>query len=218
MKVATWNIRHGRPMRGFTSNTGLAAGVDALGADVVGVQEVDHRVIRSWFADQPALIAGAANASAWHYRPARRLAVTGSDGIAMAVRGAAAFRAFDLPHRSGQRRIALLADLGAVTIVTTHLQNNADEARTQLAWLLDELAPITGPRVLMGDFNLRPDDIVAPLAAAGYALAGGGFTNPADAPYQQLDHIAVAGLTIESVEVGTAPVSDHRPLIAVLRE
>jgi endonuclease/exonuclease/phosphatase family metal-dependent hydrolase len=217
VKLATWNVRHGRPHHGFTSNRRLAEGISALDADVVAVQEVDRNVIRSWFADQPALIAGAAGATSSDYAPARRLAITGSDGIAMVVRGDAEFRAFDLPHRWGQRRVALLARFGENTVVTTHLQNHADEARQQLDWLLEELAPITGPRVLMGDLNLRPEDISGPLTSAGYTLAGGGPTNPAHAPVQQLDHIAFAGLSVESVFVGAAPVRDHLPLIAELR-
>ena len=60
MRVATWNIRHGRPQRGFASNRRLADGVRALDVDVLAVQEAERHVIRSWFADQPALIARAA--------------------------------------------------------------------------------------------------------------------------------------------------------------
>jgi endonuclease/exonuclease/phosphatase family metal-dependent hydrolase len=218
VRVATWNVRHGRPQHGFSSNRRLAAAVAALDVDVLGVQEVDHRIIRSWFADQPALVARAVRAATYEYAPARRVAITGSDGVALAVRAAASFRTLGLPHTWGQRRVAVVATLDHVTVITTHLQNQADEARQQLDWLLDELSSITGPRVLMGDLNLRPDDVAAPLGAAGYTLAGGGPTNPAHDPCQQLDHIAVAGLTVESVVVGEAPVSDHRPLIATLRE
>jgi endonuclease/exonuclease/phosphatase (EEP) superfamily protein YafD len=69
----------------------------------------------------------------------------------------------------------------------------------------------------MGDLNLRPADIEAMTAAAGFELAGGGPTEPTHAPVQQIDHIAVRGFTVERVTVGEAPVSDHRPLIAELR-
>ncbi len=217
MNVATWNVRHGRPRRGFTSNRRLAAAVAALDVDLLAVQEVERRVIRSWFADQPALIARAANATTADYAPARRLAITGSDGVAMCVRGEATFRSISLPHQWGQRRVAIIAEVRGITVVTTHLQNEAGEARQQLAWLLEELSAVTGPRVLLGDLNLRPDDIASLLGEAGYVLAGGGPTNPADAPVQQIDHIAVAGVDVESVHVGPAPVSDHRPLIATLR-
>ena len=221
MRVVTWNVRHGRPRRGFTSNRKLAAVVESFDADVLAVQEVDRRVIRSWFADQPALIALAAASVAADYAPARRLAIIGDDGVALCLRGPATFRTLRLPHRWGQPRVALVADAdirGAhLTIVTTHLQNHADEARYQLDWLLEELEPLSRPCLLLGDLNLRPEDVAEPLRNAGYELAGGGPTEPAHDPRQRIDHIAGAGLAIDAVRVGDAPVSDHRPLIAELR-
>jgi endonuclease/exonuclease/phosphatase family metal-dependent hydrolase len=217
MRVATWNIRHGRPRRGFTSNRRLADGVRALDVDVLAVQEADRRVIRSWFADQPALVARAARASAHAYAPARRLAVIGSDGVALCVRGdIGGHEVIDLPHAEGQPRLALLVELDAVIVVTTHLQNEEHEARRQLGALLERLSSVSGPCVLLGDLNLRPPDITAMVTAAGFTLAGGGPTEPAYAPMQQIDHIAVRGLTVTGVSVGEAPVSDHRPLIAEL--
>jgi endonuclease/exonuclease/phosphatase family metal-dependent hydrolase len=211
-------VRHGRPRRGFTSNRALSRAVAALDVDVLAVQEVERHVIRSWFADQPALIARAGGAPSSIYAPARKLPVTGSDGIALCLRGDATFRRLSLPHEWGQRRVAIVAEMDGVTFVTTHLQNEANEARMQLEWLLEELASVTGPRVLLGDLNLRPEDVESPLAAAGFTLAAGGPTNPAWEPVQQIDHIAIAGLTVESVTVGQVPVSDHRPLIATLRQ
>lgn len=213
MRVVTWNVRHGRPRRGFASNRKLADAVARFDADVVAVQEVDRRVVRSWFADQPALVAQAAGSAATDYAPARRVAITGTDGVALCLRVQATFRTVRLPHRWGQPRVALVADAPFGAVVTTHLQNQADEARYQLAWLLEELASVRRPCVLLGDLNLSSDDVVGPLRAAGFELAGGGPTEPAHAPRQRIDHVAVAGSTIGAVAVGDAPVSDHRPLI-----
>jgi endonuclease/exonuclease/phosphatase family metal-dependent hydrolase len=217
VRVATWNVRHARPVRGFASNRRLAAAVNAFDVDVLAVQEVERRVIRSWFADQPALIARAAGATARAYAPARRLALIGGDGVALCVRGSL-FRhdVIELPHAPGQRRVALLALLSDITVVTTHLQNEAREAIRQLEWLLARLESVDGKCILMGDLNLRPADIQHMIDAAGFTLAGGGPTSPAHAPVHQIDHIAVRGLTTDRVTVGKAPVSDHRPLIAEL--
>jgi endonuclease/exonuclease/phosphatase family metal-dependent hydrolase len=218
VRVATWNVRHGRPRRGFVSNRRLEAAVRAIDVDVLAVQEVERRVIRSWYADQPALIARAAGATAHVYAPARRLAVIGSDGVALCGRGELArHEVLELPYDAGQRRVALLADLAGVTVVTTHLQNEASEAHRQLEWLLARLEQQDGPCILMGDLNLRPSDIEGMVSSAGFTLAGGGPTEPAHDPVQQIDHIAVRGLTVEHVAVGDARVSDHRPLIADLR-
>jgi endonuclease/exonuclease/phosphatase family metal-dependent hydrolase len=217
VKVATWNIRHGRPRRGFASNRRLADGVRAIDVDVLAVQEVERRVIRSWFADQPVMVARAALASGHAYAPARRLAVIGSDGVALCVRGdIRSHEVIDLPHQEGQPRVALIAELDDLTVVTTHLQNEEHEARRQLGALLERLSSVSAPCVLMGDLNLRPADITAMVTAAGFTLAGGGPTEPAHAPVQQIDHIAVRGLTVVGASVGEAPVSDHRPLIAEL--
>jgi len=218
VRIATWNIRHGRPRRGFASNRRLAAGVRALDVDVLAVQEAERRVIRSWFADQPALIARAAHASAHAFVPARQLAIIGTDGVTLCVRGdLQQHEAIELPHEKGHRRVALVAEIDGTTVVTTHLQNEAHEARRQLQWLLARIVPAEGPLILMGDLNLRPYDIEELIGDAGLTLAGGGPTEPAHDPVQQIDHIAVRGFTVEHVEVGDAPVSDHRPLIANLR-
>ena len=214
MKIVTWNVCHGRRRRGFTSNRRLVAIVEGFDADVIAVQETDRHVVRSWFADQPARIARAAVATAWHYAPARRVAITGDDGVALCLRKEAEFRTVRLPHRWGQPRVALIGESDDLTVVTTHLQNYADEARHQLDWLLHELAPYPRPCVLLGDLNLRDEDVRAPLETAGFELAAGGPTEPAWAPRQRIDHVAVAGLVIDSIEVGVAPVSDHRPVIA----
>lgn len=220
MRVATWNIRHGRPRRGFTSNRQLVASVQRLDVDVLAVQEVERRVIRSWFADQPALIARAIGTSEYAYAPARRLAIIGTDGVALFVRGEIVHHeVIDLPHHAGQPRVALRAEVRVdgreLTVVTTHLQNEQRAARRQLDALLHRLAAAR-PCVLLGDLNLRPEDIDERMRAAGFVLAGGGPTEPAWAPVQRIDHIAVAGFTITDVTVGEADVSDHRPLLAAL--
>ena len=122
-----------------------------------------------------------------------------------------------MPHEKGHPRVVLLAELADITVVTTHLQNEEHEARRQLAWLLARLEDVERPCLLLGDLNLRPHDIDELISAAGFTLAGGGPTEPAHDPVQQIDHIAVRGFTVEAVAVGEAPVSDHRPLIADLR-
>jgi endonuclease/exonuclease/phosphatase family metal-dependent hydrolase len=70
--------------------------------------------------------------------------------------------------------------------------------------------------VLLGDLNLRPEDIEDRLRGAGFELAGGGPTEPAHAPRQRIDHLAVDGFAIGAISIPEVAVSDHRPLLVEL--
>jgi endonuclease/exonuclease/phosphatase family metal-dependent hydrolase len=195
-----------------------------LDVDVLAVQEVDRWVIRSWFADESRLIGRAALADRVEFAPARRfLLLTGQDGVALALRGELEHsRRLMLPRdNASQNRVAIIARavVGDVrlTIVTTHLHNDAPVARRQLDALLDDTADEPRPFVLLGDLNLRPDDIDTRLAAAGLELVDAPFTEPAWDPVQRIDHVAIDGLVAGNVSVPVVAVSDHRPVVVDLR-
>jgi endonuclease/exonuclease/phosphatase family metal-dependent hydrolase len=196
----------------------LARSVRRLDPDVLGVQEADHKVVRSWFADQPALIASAADATDRVYAPARRVALTGSDGVALCVRGTIhehhVMRFRGRSHR--QDRVAILARVGvgerSVTVAATHLQNDAEEAKDQLAELLEAVARWPAPRVVLGDLNLGADDV----AGRRFTMAGGPPSSPSARPTLRIDHVLVDGFTIGAVDVPWLPVSDHRAVVAEL--
>ena len=224
MRVATWNVRHGRPRRGFTSNRRLASAVADLHVDVLAVQEVERRVIRSWFADQPELISVAADADTFHFAPARRhLLLTGEDGVALCVRGEIdRGRVLDLPRETAaQRRVAIVAGIKAgddeATVVATHLHNDASVAILQLGALLEAITDEPRPRLLLGDLNLRSEDIAELLGSAGFALVDAAATQPAWAPVQRIDHVAVDGLVADRSSVPAVEVSDHRPVLVEVR-
>jgi endonuclease/exonuclease/phosphatase family metal-dependent hydrolase len=202
----------------------LARAVTALDVDVLAVQEVDRRVIRSWFADQARRIAMAMDADGFQFAAARQhLLLTGEDGVALCVRGTfERQRVLDLPHDDrSQRRVAVIASatIGdeSATVVATHLHNEAGAAKRQLDALLDEIADEQRPRLLLGDLNLCPDDVASPLTAAGFRLVDAAFTEPAWAPVQRIDHIAVDGLTAGHASVPSVDVSDHRPVVVEVR-
>src|SRR6185436_1781641 len=99
----------------------------------VGLQEVERHVMRSCFRDQPRAIAHAAGMQ-YVYAPARRVSVTGDDGIALLVRGEIVRSAsITLPREPRhQRRVAIVARVRVAekefTVATTHLQNAAPPA------------------------------------------------------------------------------------------
>ena len=220
VRVATFNARHGRPRRGFTTNPMLARSVRRLDPDVLGVQEADHKVVRSWFADQPALIAAAVEAADHVYAPARRVALTGNDGVVLCVRGTIHEHHVMRFRGRGRRqdRVAILAraTVGerSVSVAATHLQNDAEEAKVQLAELLEAVARWPAPRLVLGDLNLGAEDVTAACAGHGFTVVGGPPSSPAARPTLRIDHVLVDGFTVGAVEVPWLPVSDHRAVVA----
>jgi endonuclease/exonuclease/phosphatase family metal-dependent hydrolase len=216
--VATFNARHGRPERGRADNRALESGVAGLEADVVGLQEVERHVVRSWFRNQPAAIARAAGMR--HvYAPARRFAVTGDDGVALLVRGEIVTSVSTLlPHANrNERRTAIVAQVivagRALTVATTHLHSGAHRvAERQLDALVEMLDAAPEPHILLGDLNLDAAR-VTPHLGTGLVLAVGGPTFPADDPTRRIDHVAVRGMRIDTVSVPRLAVSDHRALV-----
>jgi endonuclease/exonuclease/phosphatase family metal-dependent hydrolase len=222
--VATFNIHHGRvgahwpclPWR-------LRAGIRLLDADLIALQEVDRRVVRSWFVDLAELARQAARAGAVTFARARWFGPGGQYGNALVSRGTiGAVDVVHLPVGGGREpRLAIVARAEVagerVVVVSTHLQTKRSEAIEQLHFLVARLAEEQGPVLLCGDFNLHPDDVAPIVAAGGFELAGGANSSGVDHPWHRIDHIAVRGGTILAVDVPRPPVSDHRPVIATVR-
>lgn len=221
--VATHNIRHGAPEGGWADHRAMAHTVAALRADVVALQEVDRRVVRSWFVDQARRAALASGMQPW-FAPTRRMGPGGRYGNAVLVRGRTLTRSVLALPGVGEPRLAMFARLVCadveVTVVNTHLQNRrrgrTDEAPGQLDALLAELVRWPQPWCVMGDLNLRAAVVAPRLEHAGLVPVPTGPTHPAHEPRIRIDWIAVAGLEVRGAEVVGARTSDHRPVRAVL--
>ena len=217
MRVATFNVQHGRRPDGVVDVALLAETCAAFEADVLGLQEVDRFARRSRFRDIAADVATACG-MAYTFAPVARIGPTGRFGNALLVRGAIGDVAVvPLPRRAGSEpRGALVVRAAGLSIAVTHLSRDRDESAAQIDVLLDALLDRPGPHVLLGDLNRR-DHEVGRLGERGLTVAGGPPTYPADDPRLRIDHVAVdGGLRVESVEAPAVPVSDHRPVVVVL--
>ena len=224
MRIVTFNIQHGRAPDGRVDTAALARSCAGLDADVLALQEVDHRMRRSGRADQAAEVAGAAG-MAGVFGAARRLGLWARYGNVLLARGRLRDAVTVPLPRAVKRepRVAVLAsvDVGGLTVsvAATHLSTDAGDAAVQLAVVLGALDARPLPRLVLGDLNLRPERAVPALERAGYAVAStADATYPAAGPFLRIDHVAVQGLEIERVTVlEAAPVSDHRPLLVEVR-
>jgi endonuclease/exonuclease/phosphatase family metal-dependent hydrolase len=220
VRIATFNARHGLGGHGRVSHRRLVDTCRTLDADVIALQEVDRRVIRSRLRDQPALIARKL-AMRHVAAPAKRAPGGGSQCNALCVRGSFSdVEVIELPRTPGnERRVVVVARVtlagGSISVACTHLQHRRGNAPEQLASALETLAARPSPRILAGDLNLDPAQVEPLLHQHGFVAALSGPTAPARAPRRRIDWIAVdRGLHVVGSRLHRPLVSDHLPVSA----
>lgn len=223
MRIVTFNVQHGRVADGSVDTPALASYCAGLGADVLGLQEIDVGVRRSGRVDQAFVLAQATGMTRVFGR-ACRVGIRGAYGNALLVRGGVDdVEEISLPRAARrEQRSVIVARVrtsgGEVSAAVTHLSVDPKESKAQLEAVLRALVARPPPLVLLGDFNLAARDVAQAIGAAGLTLVDATApTFPALAPRARIDHIAVAGLDVLSVEVpAPAAVSDHRALVVEL--
>ena len=221
LRVATFNVKHGRNGDGSVDLRRLRTACAALSADVLAVQEVDRFARRTGFRDEMRLIARATGLQAVFGEAARKR--WRSYGNVLLARGPITDVAvLKLPRPSGgEPRVAIVArvTVGGVgmSVGATHLSFRKGEGVVQLDALLEALADRPGPRILLGDLNLAPGLVVPAVTAAGYTVAPTEATFPAAAPRARIDFVAVSGLDVVQASTPDVGTSDHLPVVAELR-
>ena len=121
-----------------------------------------------------------------------------------------------------ETRCALKAELeGGITVLVSHFGLNVDEEQLAVKTVLEHAEP--EKCILMGDFNVEPNDpILDPLRKvfkdAAELLPDAGLTFPSDAPYKKIDYIMVTP-DVEILEAAVPKVvaSDHLPHTAIVK-
>lgn len=122
----------------------------------------------------------------------------------------------DLTFIVDEPRVALAAVIetpeGPLTVVNTHLTFLADWSRLQLRKVIENIATLPRPAVLMGDLNLTGS---RPNGLTGWRTLATELTYPVGEPDRQIDHILAEGAIraaapARSVDTG---LSDHRALV-----
>lgn len=219
LRLVTFNVQHGRRRSGAVDVAALGRTCAALGADVLGLQEVDVGTRRVAGVDTAAEVAAATSMDVVF---ASTMAHgSGCYGNALLVRGSL-HEVEELvlarwPAAEARGAVLASADLSGgarLSVAVCHLGLAPGEAEAQLGEVLDRLVARPAPLALLGDFNLVPAQVAPQVEGAGLSLAGGPPTFPNRRPNQRIDHVAVAGLVLTAAVVPSVPVSDHRPLVA----
>lgn len=108
-----------------------------------------------------------------------------------------------------------------ICVLTSHFGLSEGEHKQAVKTALEVIAAADMPVVLMGDFNMRPDNpILAPLFETLHDTADRKEslgTYPSDTPDRKIDYIFVSDhFKVLSLVSQDIQMSDHRPLIAEL--
>jgi endonuclease/exonuclease/phosphatase family metal-dependent hydrolase len=238
LRVMSYNIQ-----AGGGNLEGVAATIRDAAPDIVGLQEVDvHWGERSSFADQAAVLARSLGMQA---RFARIYRIVGADsterpreyGVALLTRcPILSFTNHPLTRLSTQAVnpvpspmpgfLEAVVDLGGTTVrvFNTHLDYRADPSvrQQQVAEMLAVIGASSGPTLLFGDLNARPQapelqPLFGKLSDAWARQTDPGLTYPATQPDRRIDYILTSThFSVRSVRVPVTRASDHRPVVAEL--
>jgi endonuclease/exonuclease/phosphatase family metal-dependent hydrolase len=230
LTVASYNIRHGRGVDDVVALERTATAIRTLNADIVGLQEVDERVNRSGNIDEAAVLG---ELLGMHHAFAPFFDYGGGRyGMAILSRfPITESQAIRLPDGE-EPRVALVTNIvlpgdDTVAIVNVHFDWIDDDAARfkQARYLSDQLAELTLPWLVLGDFNDLPESrtlgLFYPLVEDARKPSQARYTFPAPDPVREIDYIFAArdqgweigGLTVVA-DTGT---SDHRPVTARVR-
>lgn len=239
VSIMTYNVHSCIGSDGTASPARIAEVIALYGADIICLQELDIRLLRSGGEDQAREIADRLNME-FHFYPSLRLEEEGEYGNAVLTRfPLRAIKAGELPTLPGRRDVEQRGALWVkvtvggrdLNIITTHLGLSRQERLAQTEELLGpawtgsvECRP---PIILCGDMNaLRFSRVYRRFAAAFVDACGGKIWKAAKTwhsrfPLLRIDHVFLSpDVTVEKLVVPrtklTRLASDHLPVVAVV--
>lgn len=221
MRLATYNMRKAVGLDRRRDPGRIMDVINAIGADVVVLQEADRRLGR-----RPAALPRRMIDEMSDYRPVD-LAVNdvslGFHGNAILVRkdiAVSAPRRIDLPGLEPRGAVSVEI-AGRLCVTGVHLGLARRHRHAQLARIRRVLAANTLPTAILGDFNEWTADRGLEAIAGDFAVHAPGRTFHAARPVAALDRVALSkGLELADagvVETKTSRIaSDHLPVWADL--
>ena len=221
LRIATFNIRHGRGLDNVVDLRRTATAISETDAQVVALQELDRFQERSNRRDQLELLAGFTGyeISFW---PTVRKKSGAEYGIALATRrdvGLSPDLRFEPLPRVGDEEprgaiVGRFEQLG-FSVVATHLSTDRKVRRAQTDRLLELGRDLEPPVLIMGDFNHGRFGL-RPLTQAGFDPGRKiEHTMSSRSLRWQIDFVLVGPpAQLASTHTITTDASDHVPLVA----
>ncbi|MDN2578510.1 endonuclease/exonuclease/phosphatase family protein [Aquibium sp. ELW1220] len=242
LRIVTYNVHRCLGVDGRLSPGRIAEVIAETKADVVALQELDVRRVRSGGIDQAEAVARELGMGNVHFHPALKVMEEEYGDAIITALPSKVIKASALPGLERQPRIEprsaiwaqIEVDGGAINVINTHFGLRRWERRAQARCLLGPEwlghADPAVPLVLAGDFNSFPHGTVCGMIRRhlrdAHQLGSPKRrrprrTYPSGFPVFRIDHIFVSShFSVPSADthrsVLSRAASDHLPLVAEL--
>ena len=224
IRIMSYNIHHGISRDGKLDINNIAKVISESGAQIVGLQEVDYRFIRTFFREQARELAEKLD---MYYYFGENFTLFG------AGYGNAVLSKFPIVSASnlqldskGEQRGVISARIDIhgkeVNFLVTHLSLNRSIRDTQLQQIKKYIGLLEDEVILVGDFNSTPEAgeimyIERELKEATKELGKEGLYTfvGRDGTRERIDYIFLSPeITVSDVYTIESDASDHLPLVA----
>lgn len=228
MKIMSFNTQH--CLNFITKEIDfdvMARAIKDLGADIVGLNEMRGKGDDPEYTEQVETLAELTGMPYFYFAPAIHKRGPYGNGFLSKIPILKAEKIM-IPDPNPRRfetryetRCILKAVLeGGITVLVSHFGLNADEKENAVATVLNHIGD--QKCILMGDFNLRPDDaILNPIREKMLDTAAffdsEKLSYPSDAPKCKIDYIFVShDVKVTAADIPPVVASDHRPHTATV--
>lgn len=230
MKIMSFNTQHClNYVERKIDFDAMAKAILDCGADIVGLNEMRGEGIHPDYTAQTDKLSALTGLTYYHFAPAIEVPNGGPYGNGFLSRIPIVKAETVMIPDPEQKKIGkhyetrcILKVLleGGITVLVTHFGLNPDEQENAVKTVLEN---ITDEKcILMGDFNVTPDNpVLAPirkrLRDTADCFGEPKLSFPSDAPDRKIDYIFVSpDIDVVSADIPPIVASDHRPHTAVV--
>lgn len=223
LNIMTYNIHGGKDIEDNLTIYGISNFIKQSKADIIGLQEVDICLGRSYFLNEMKYLAKRLKMY-YAFGPNIKIGL-GSFGNGILSRYPIEKKKNYHLSSTGERRGVLsalieLSNHKKIWFLTTHLGLNSKERIKQSQEILKIIGQLEHPVILTGDFNETPENaaysIINNVLADGAHSAGSDYFSYLDGDeFVRIDYIMHSkDISVESIKAIDCKFSDHFPVIA----